>query len=143
MLGGSQGSETGEGAVCRENSPAHTQRLREVEASIEATGTYQLLEPELVFGAKQAWRNAARCVGRIQWNKLQVRVGGDPQLWPGPPPHACPTAGVAAGQRDVPAVPHPDPVLQVFDARDCANVAEMFSFLCTHIQYATNRGNIR
>ncbi|PKK17644.1 nitric oxide synthase, endothelial, partial [Columba livia] len=61
-----------------------------------------LLEPELVFGAKQAWRNAARCVGRIQWNKLQV-----------------------------------------FDARDCASVAEMFSFLCTHIQYATNRGNIR
>ncbi|OPJ70749.1 hypothetical protein AV530_000739 [Patagioenas fasciata monilis] len=71
-------------------------------AAIAATGTYQLLEPELVFGAKQAWRNAARCVGRIQWNKLQV-----------------------------------------FDARDCANVAEMFSFLCTHIQYATNRGNIR
>uniref|UniRef100_A0A672TUY1 Nitric oxide synthase n=1 Tax=Strigops habroptila TaxID=2489341 RepID=A0A672TUY1_STRHB len=86
----------------RENSPAHTQRLREVEAAIAATGTYQLLEPELVFGAKQAWRNAARCVGRIQWNKLQV-----------------------------------------FDARDCANVGEMFSFLCTHIQYATNRGNIR
>uniref|UniRef100_A0A8B9M195 Nitric oxide synthase 3 n=1 Tax=Accipiter nisus TaxID=211598 RepID=A0A8B9M195_9AVES len=86
----------------RENSPAHTQRLREVEAAIRATGTYQLLEPELVFGAKQAWRNAARCVGRIQWNKLQV-----------------------------------------FDARDCANVGEMFSFLCTHIQYATNRGNIR
>ncbi|KAK2519551.1 hypothetical protein Q9966_013840 [Columba livia] len=86
----------------RENSPAHAQRLREVEAAIAATGTYQLLEPELVFGAKQAWRNAARCVGRIQWNKLQV-----------------------------------------FDARDCASVAEMFSFLCTHIQYATNRGNIR
>ncbi|XP_074672730.1 nitric oxide synthase 3 [Strix aluco] len=86
----------------RENSPAHAQRLREVEAAIAATGTYQLLEPELVFGAKQAWRNAARCVGRIQWNKLQV-----------------------------------------FDARDCANVGEMFSFLCTHIQYATNRGNIR
>uniref|UniRef100_A0A8C4UXY8 Nitric oxide synthase n=1 Tax=Falco tinnunculus TaxID=100819 RepID=A0A8C4UXY8_FALTI len=86
----------------RENSPAHAQRLREVEAAIMATGTYQLLEPELVFGAKQAWRNAARCVGRIQWNKLQV-----------------------------------------FDARDCASVGEMFSFLCTHIQYATNRGNIR
>ncbi|XP_054027353.1 nitric oxide synthase, endothelial [Dryobates pubescens] len=90
------------GSLRRENSPAHAQRLREVEASIAATGTYQLLEPELVFGAKQAWRNAARCVGRIQWNKLQV-----------------------------------------FDARDCANAAQMFSFLCSHIQYATNRGNIR
>ncbi|XP_062424602.1 nitric oxide synthase 3 isoform X2 [Rhea pennata] len=89
-------------SIRRDNSPAHMQRLRDVEAAIEATGTYQLLEPELIFGAKQAWRNAARCVGRIQWNKLQV-----------------------------------------FDARDCANVGEMFSFLCTHIQYATNRGNIR
>ncbi|KAF1585960.1 UNVERIFIED_CONTAM: Nitric oxide synthase, endothelial, partial [Eudyptes robustus] len=88
--------------IRRENSPAHAQRLREVEAAIGATGTYELLEPELVFGAKQAWRNAARCVGRIQWNKLQV-----------------------------------------FDARDCTSVGEMFSFLCTHIQYATNRGNIR
>ncbi|XP_027562464.1 nitric oxide synthase, endothelial-like, partial [Neopelma chrysocephalum] len=58
--------------------------------------------PELAFGAKQAWRNAARCVGRIQWNKLQV-----------------------------------------FDARDCAGVGEMFSLLCSHIQFATNRGNIR
>nr|XP_047909295.1 nitric oxide synthase, endothelial [Anser cygnoides] len=89
-------------SIRRDNSPAHAQRLRDVEAAIEATGTYQLLEPELIFGAKQAWRNAARCVGRIQWNKLQV-----------------------------------------FDARDCASVGEMFGFLCTHIQYATNRGNIR
>ena len=41
-----------------------------------------------------------------------------------------------------PCIP-PDPLPQVFDARDCASVGEMFSFLCTHIQYATNRGNIR
>jgi nitric oxide synthase oxygenase domain/subunit len=27
---------------------------------------------ELVFGVKLAWRNAPRCVGRIQWNKIQV-----------------------------------------------------------------------
>uniref|UniRef100_A0A8C5X7F7 Nitric oxide synthase 3 n=1 Tax=Malurus cyaneus samueli TaxID=2593467 RepID=A0A8C5X7F7_9PASS len=86
----------------RENSPAHTQRLREVVADIEASGSYRLREPELAFGAKQAWRNAARCVGRIQWNKLQV-----------------------------------------FDARDCAGLGEMFSLLCSHIQFATNRGNIR
>ncbi|XP_059724770.1 nitric oxide synthase 3 isoform X2 [Haemorhous mexicanus] len=86
----------------RENSPAHTQRLREVAADIAASGSYRLREPELTFGAKQAWRNAARCVGRIQWNKLQV-----------------------------------------FDARDCAGLGEMFSLLCSHIQFATNRGNIR
>ncbi|OXB64241.1 hypothetical protein ASZ78_003689 [Callipepla squamata] len=86
----------------RENSAAHAQRLREVEAAVRDTGTYQLHEAELIFGAKHAWRNAARCVGRIQWNKLQV-----------------------------------------FDARDCATVEEMFGFLCSHIQYATNKGNIR
>lgn len=43
-----------------------------MEAEIAAKGTYQLRESELVFGAKQAWRNAPRCVGRIQWGKLQV-----------------------------------------------------------------------
>ncbi|XP_034615735.1 nitric oxide synthase, endothelial [Trachemys scripta elegans] len=89
-------------SIKRADSRVHVQRLQEVEQEIEATGTYQLLEPELIFGAKQAWRNAARCMGRIQWNKLQV-----------------------------------------FDARDCASVQEMFGFLCTHLQYATNRGNLR
>lgn len=118
-----------------------------MEAAIAATGTYQLLEPELVFGAKQAWRNAARCVGRIQWNKLQVRAGAAQR---GPSPHlphgqgvapGRPLHGWAGGSRTSPRPPNPTP--QVFDARDCASVAEMFSFLCTHIQYATNRGNIR
>lgn len=56
----------------RSGSLAHEQRLQEVEAEVAATGTYQLRESELVFGAKQAWRNAPRCVGRIQWGKLQV-----------------------------------------------------------------------
>lgn len=139
VLGGGGGSVLRCGGVHRENSPAHTQRLREVEAAIRATGTYQLLEPELVFGAKQAWRNAARCVGRIQWNKLQVRVGGDPWCQWGPPTSPA-QLGVTLGHLPVFSS---DPVPQVFDARDCANVGEMFSFLCTHIQYATNRGNIR
>eukprot|EP00795_Rhopilema_esculentum_P015604 gene15604-6880_t len=39
---------------------------------IEERGTYELELKELIFGAKNAWRNAARCIGRIQWNKLQV-----------------------------------------------------------------------
>lgn len=56
----------------RSGSQAHEQRLQEVEAEVAATGAYQLRESELVFGAKQAWRNAPRCVGRIQWGKLQV-----------------------------------------------------------------------
>uniref|UniRef100_A0A8C4L9K5 Nitric oxide synthase n=1 Tax=Equus asinus asinus TaxID=83772 RepID=A0A8C4L9K5_EQUAS len=86
----------------RSGSQAHEQRLQEVEAEVAATGTYQLRESELVFGAKQAWRNAPRCVGRIQWGKLQV-----------------------------------------FDARDCSSAQEMFTCICNHIKYATNRGNLR
>jgi len=39
---------------------------------VEETGTYQLTNTELVYGAKLAWRNSVRCIGRIQWSKLQV-----------------------------------------------------------------------
>uniref|UniRef100_A0A8D0MQ30 Nitric oxide synthase n=1 Tax=Sus scrofa TaxID=9823 RepID=A0A8D0MQ30_PIG len=88
--------------INQSGSQAHEQRLQEVEAEVAATGTYQLRENELVFGAKQAWRNAPRCVGRIQWGKLQV-----------------------------------------FDARDCSSAQEMFTYICNHIKYATNRGNLR
>lgn len=56
----------------RSQSKAHVERMKEVEQEVLTTGTYQLKETELIFGAKQAWRNAARCVGRIQWSKLQV-----------------------------------------------------------------------
>ncbi|KAM4046114.1 nitric oxide synthase, inducible [Anomaloglossus baeobatrachus] len=47
-------------------------RLETITKDIELTGTYQLTYEELVFAAKQAWRNAPRCIGRIQWNNLQV-----------------------------------------------------------------------
>uniref|UniRef100_A0A8C1VB63 Nitric oxide synthase, inducible n=1 Tax=Cyprinus carpio TaxID=7962 RepID=A0A8C1VB63_CYPCA len=50
----------------------HLSRLEEVAKEIEATGSYQLTTKELEFGAKQAWRNAPRCIGRIQWANLQV-----------------------------------------------------------------------
>lgn len=46
--------------------------MKEVVAQVELTGTYDLDEKELVFGAKLAWRNSPRCIGRIQWNRLQV-----------------------------------------------------------------------
>ncbi|OWK06584.1 NOS3 [Cervus elaphus hippelaphus] len=32
---------------------------------------------------------------------------------------------------------------QVFDARDCSSAQEMFTYICNHIKYATNRGNLR
>ncbi|XP_048017873.1 nitric oxide synthase 2b, inducible [Megalobrama amblycephala] len=50
----------------------HLSRLEEVAKEIDATGSYQLTTKELEFGAKQAWRNAPRCIGRIQWANLQL-----------------------------------------------------------------------
>lgn len=47
-------------------------RLEAVTKEIETTGTYHLTKDELTFAAKQAWRNAPRCIGRIQWSNLQV-----------------------------------------------------------------------
>ncbi|XP_076850942.1 nitric oxide synthase, inducible-like isoform X2 [Brachyhypopomus gauderio] len=50
----------------------HLARVNEVAREIDATGSYQLTTEELAFGAKQAWRNAPRCIGRIQWSNLQL-----------------------------------------------------------------------
>ncbi|XP_030632223.1 nitric oxide synthase 2b, inducible [Chanos chanos] len=80
----------------------HLARIEEVAIEIDATGTYHLTAEELAFGAKQAWRNAPRCIGRIQWSNLQM-----------------------------------------FDARKCRTAKEMFNYLCDHIRFATNGGNLR
>ncbi|QMU77231.1 nitric oxide synthase oxygenase [Streptacidiphilus sp. PB12-B1b] len=48
-------------------------RLREVRSAIEATGTYRHTTEELTFGARLAWRNAERCIGRLYWNSMTVR----------------------------------------------------------------------
>ncbi|WP_229373043.1 nitric oxide synthase oxygenase [Umezawaea beigongshangensis] len=48
-------------------------RLAEVHAEIAATGTYRHTEAELTFGARVAWRNSARCIGRLYWRSLKVR----------------------------------------------------------------------
>lgn len=67
--------------TCRSGSKAHMERLEEVTKEIEATDTYQLRDTELIYGAKHAWRNAARCVGRIQWSKLQVSASTAGGSW--------------------------------------------------------------
>ncbi|CAG0919577.1 unnamed protein product, partial [Notodromas monacha] len=56
----------------RKNSEEHIRRWKEVKADVESKGYYDLRLPELAYGAKLAWRNALRCIGRIQWSKLQV-----------------------------------------------------------------------
>lgn len=86
----------------RAGTAAYEERRAQVEAEISRTGCYRLTATELSFGAKQAWRNAARCVGRAHWSRLQI-----------------------------------------FDARDCESVEEMFEHICNHIKYSTNKGNIR
>ena len=48
-------------------------RLRQVRREIEATGTYRQTTEELTFGARVAWRNSSRCIGRLYWRSLRVR----------------------------------------------------------------------
>ena len=48
-------------------------RVRAVLAELERTGTYRHTPEELAFGARIAWRNAARCIGRLYWQSLVVR----------------------------------------------------------------------
>jgi len=47
-------------------------RLAEVSASIRERGTYAHTIEELTFGAKLAWRNNAKCIGRLFWDSLEV-----------------------------------------------------------------------
>jgi nitric-oxide synthase len=48
-------------------------RLDQVQVEILQTGTYRLTKKELSFGAKLAWRNSNRCMGRLFWKTLKVR----------------------------------------------------------------------
>jgi nitric-oxide synthase len=48
-------------------------RIAWVRAQIELTGSYQHTSDELAFGARVAWRNSARCIGRLYWRSMRVR----------------------------------------------------------------------
>lgn len=48
-------------------------RLSEVKDQILLSGTYLLTEQELIHGARLAWRNSNRCIGRLFWKSLKVR----------------------------------------------------------------------
>ena len=48
-------------------------RLRRVKREIDTTGTYWQTPAELEFGARVAWRNSSRCIGRLYWQSLRVR----------------------------------------------------------------------
>jgi nitric-oxide synthase len=48
-------------------------RVEEDRAQIERYGTYAHTAAELTFGARAAWRNSSRCIGRLYWRSLRVR----------------------------------------------------------------------
>jgi len=58
-----------------ETSPSEplAERVREVRDELDRTGTYTHMPDELAFGVRVAWRNAARCIGRLYWRSLRVR----------------------------------------------------------------------
>lgn len=55
----------------------HSKRLQTIADEIERTGSYTLTTDELTEGAKLAWRNSNRCIGRLFWQTLNVRDARD------------------------------------------------------------------
>ena len=49
------------------------ERRRAVAAAIDADGTYDHTFAELEYGVRVAWRNSARCIGRLYWRSLKLR----------------------------------------------------------------------
>ncbi len=47
-------------------------RVKEIEEEIMQSGTYTHKEFEVKHGAKMAWRNSNRCIGRLLWESLEV-----------------------------------------------------------------------
>jgi sulfite reductase alpha subunit-like flavoprotein/nitric oxide synthase oxygenase domain/subunit/hemoglobin-like flavoprotein len=48
-------------------------RWAAIEQEVRATGTYTHTYEELAYGAQLAWRNSAKCIGRISWRNMVVR----------------------------------------------------------------------
>ena len=51
---------------------AYRYRREVIVESVAAQGTYELTKAELAFGARVAWRNSIRCIGRLYWKSLHV-----------------------------------------------------------------------
>lgn len=48
------------------------QRLSSIQESITHTGSYIHTTQELEYGARVAWRNNSRCIGRLFWKSLMI-----------------------------------------------------------------------
>lgn len=49
------------------------ERIESVRHEIERTGTYWQTTEEVAHGARVAWRNSVRCIGRLYWESLRLR----------------------------------------------------------------------
>jgi nitric-oxide synthase, bacterial len=47
-------------------------RWAEVRRQIDRSGSYTHTPEELAYGARLAWRNTGRCIGRLNWESLDV-----------------------------------------------------------------------
>lgn len=48
------------------------ERIESVWNEIDETGTYLQTSDEVAYGAKVAWRNSNRCIGRLFWERMHV-----------------------------------------------------------------------
>ena len=48
-------------------------RMLKIEQEIASSGTYTQTAEEIEIGGRLAWRNSAKCIGRISWNTLKIR----------------------------------------------------------------------
>ncbi|MBD7985445.1 nitric oxide synthase oxygenase [Sporosarcina sp. Sa2YVA2] len=55
-----------------ESEETQLKRIEEIKHEIHTTGTYTHQSFELAHGAKMAWRNSNRCIGRLLWNTLHI-----------------------------------------------------------------------
>ncbi len=56
----------------QKSEEAVTRRVEEIMSEIDQFGTYFHTFEELEHGAKMAWRNSNRCIGRLFWESLHV-----------------------------------------------------------------------
>lgn len=49
-----------------------SKRISEIKEEITSTGTYVHSVEELTYGAKLAWRNSNKCIGRLFWETITV-----------------------------------------------------------------------
>ncbi|MFS0727959.1 nitric oxide synthase oxygenase [Paenibacillus sp. 1P07SE] len=52
-------------------------RLTLVKRELDQTGSYSHTADELAYGARVAWRNSNKCIGRLFWNSLVVKDARD------------------------------------------------------------------